>query len=62
MVIRFPMALPLAASLAILAGIGAGVIANRSQADHRFAAAYARTIDPLQMTALPRAAGEHQHR
>lgn len=56
------MALPLAASLAILAGVGAGVLANRSQADQRFAAAYARTIDPLQMTALPPATGGHQDR
>jgi hypothetical protein len=61
--LRFPLALPLAAALAVMAGVGAGVAANRAEATDRFAAAYARSIDPLQMSALPAGpAHAHHHR
>lgn len=60
--LRFPVALPLAAALAVMAGIGAGVAANRAEATDRFATAYARSIDPLQMTALSAGAvAPHHH-
>jgi len=54
-VLRFPSALPLAASLAILASIAAGTgtafALNRTLATERMAVAYVRSIDPVQMTA-----------
>jgi hypothetical protein len=53
--LRFPSALPLAASLAILASIAAGTgtafALNRTLSNDRMAAAYVRTIDPVQLTA-----------
>jgi hypothetical protein len=53
--LRFPSALPLAASLAILASIAAGTgtafALNRTLSTDRMAAAYVRTIDPVQLTA-----------
>jgi hypothetical protein len=61
-VIRFPFAipLPLAASVAVTLSILAGTLAalgvNRSQSADRMAAAYVRTIDPIQMTT-----GAHGH-
>ena len=47
-------ALPLAASLALLLGAGSAVREIRQQHVDRMAAAYVRTVDPLQMTG-------HQH-
>ncbi len=52
--VHFPARLPLAASfavlLAVLAGTGAGLALNHSRATDHMAAAYVRSIDPLQMT------------
>lgn len=45
----FPIALPLAASLAVMIGVGAALSVNQHQTTDAMAAAYARTIDPLQM-------------
>lgn len=59
--LRFPLALPLAAALAVMTGIGAGFSANRAQATEQMATAYARKIDPLQMTALTPPAAIPQH-
>jgi len=42
--------LPLAASLALLLGIGSAVREVRQKHADRMAAAYVRTVDPLQMT------------
>lgn len=54
-ILRFPSALPLAASLAILASVAAGTgtafALNRTLSTERMAVAYVRTIDPVQMTA-----------
>lgn len=54
-VFHFPSALPLAACLAILfslaAGTGGAFALNRTLTTDRMAAAYVRTIDPVQMTA-----------
>ena len=55
-IIRFPFAipLPLAASVAVTLSILAGTVAalgvSRAQTTDRLAAAYVRTIDPIQMT------------
>lgn len=60
-IVRFPfgLSLPFAAGLAVtfsvLVGAGGGALANRSRSADLMAAAYVRTIDPLQMT------GEHAH-
>ncbi len=54
-ILRFPSALPLAASLALLlsiaAGTGTAFALNRTVSTDRMAAAYVRTIDPVQLTA-----------
>ena len=51
--LQFRWALPLAASLAlafaVAVGAGAGAIQGHQARDDRMAAAYVRTIDPLQM-------------
>lgn len=60
-IIRFPFAmpLPLAASLAVTLSILAGTLGalavNQAQTTDRMAAAYVRSIDPIQMT------GGHAH-
>lgn len=58
-VFPFPQALPLAASLAILASVAAGTgtafALNRTLSTERMAVAYVRTIDPVQLSA----AGTH---
>lgn len=55
-VLRFPSALPLAAGLAIIlslaAGAGGAFALNRTVTTERMAAAYVRTVDPVQMTAF----------
>lgn len=55
-VFHFPIALPLAASVAVLlalaAGTGGAFALSHARATDRMAAAYVRTIDPVQMTAL----------
>jgi hypothetical protein len=62
-IIRFPFAipLPLAASVAVTLSILAGTVAalgvSRAQTTDRMAAAYVRTIDPIQMTTT----GAHVH-
>ena len=43
-------ALPLAASLALLLGVSAAMVQTRQKQADRMAAAYVRTVDPLQMT------------
>jgi len=43
-------ALPLAASVALVMGIGSAVQVSRHQHADQMAAAYARSVDPLQMT------------
>ncbi len=52
--LHFPGRLPLAASFAVLlaglAGTGAALTLNHGQSTDRMAAAYVRSIDPLQMT------------
>ena len=54
---HFRWALPLGASIALalaaLAGAGAGLLQTAHARTDRMAAAYVRTIDPLQMTAGP---------
>ena len=59
----FPRQLPIAASfaviLAVLAGTGAGLALNRGQSTDRMAAAYVRSIDPIQMTADTTASHSH---
>jgi len=52
---HFRWALPLGAALALvlaaLAGVGVGALQGSLQENDRMAAAYVRTVDPLQMTA-----------
>jgi len=61
--LHFPGQLPIAASfaviLAVLAGTGAGLALNHGQSTDRMAAAYVRSIDPLQMTADATASHSH---
>jgi len=61
--LHFPGRLPLAASFAVilagLAGTGAALTINHGQATDRMAAAYVRSIDPLQMTAASNASHSH---
>ncbi|MFA6290012.1 MAG: hypothetical protein WC661_21720 [Opitutaceae bacterium] len=61
--LHFPSHLPIAASfaviLAVLAGTGAGLALNHGQSTDRMAAAYVRSIDPLQMTADATASHSH---
>ncbi|MET0263020.1 MAG: hypothetical protein ABW223_08995 [Rariglobus sp.] len=63
--LRFPGAFPLAASLAVLLAIAAGTSTafalNRSQSSERMAAAYARSIDPIQMTDPRTVPHTHSH-
>ena len=55
-ILRFPWALPLAASvtvlLSLLAGTGSALALNRAQAVEHMAAAYVRSVDPVQMSAI----------
>ena len=51
--IPFPVALPLAASLAICLGVATAVLVNRSAQREQLAANYARSIDPLQLVESP---------
>ena len=44
-------ALPLAACLAVVLGVGSAMRESRQEHADRMAAAYVRTVDPLQMTA-----------
>jgi hypothetical protein len=64
-IFHFPSALPLAASLAILASIATGTgtafALNRTLSTERMAVAYVRTIDPVQMTAAGDAHASHNH-
>lgn len=64
-IFHFPGALPLAASLAIIlslaAGTGGAVALNRTITTDRMAAAYVRTIDPVQMTAPDGVHATHDH-
>lgn len=46
----FPLAASIAVTLSILAGSAAGLALNHSRATDLQAAAYVRSIDPLQMT------------
>jgi len=52
-IVRFPWALPLAASVAVLLSIAGGtgwaLALNEAQSADRMASAYVRSIDPLQM-------------
>lgn len=61
--LHFPGRLPLAASFALLfaalAGTGAALSLNHGQSADHMAAAYVRSIDPLQMTAG--ASAPHSH-
>jgi hypothetical protein len=61
--LHFPRQLPLAASFAVLlaglAGTGAALTLNHGQSADRMAAAYVRSIDPLQMT--DDATSSHSH-
>ncbi len=54
-IVRFPWALPLAASVAVLLSIAEGtgwaLALNEAQSADRMASAYVRSIDPLQMSA-----------
>jgi len=58
-IVRFPWALPLAASVAVLMSIAGGtgwaLALNEAQSADRMAAAYVRSIDPVQMSA------QHEH-
>ena len=57
---------PLAAALALIASLGAGtslaVARERSARAETFAAAYVRSIDPLQMHAADARSAGHSHR
>ncbi len=59
----FTPAFRLAAAVCVLvavgAGVGGGLALNQARANDRFAADYARSIDPLQMAS---AHGAHVHR
>lgn len=61
-IFHFPSALPLAASVAVLlsiaAGSGTAFALNRTLSTERMAAAYVRSIDPIQLTA---SAGHSNH-
>lgn len=50
-VVAFRWALPLAASLALVAGVGAARIEARRAHAERMADTYVRTVDPIQMVA-----------
>lgn len=52
--VAFPIALPLAAGIAIVLGVTTALTLNHAQLQDRMANAYARSIDPLQMTAMTR--------
>jgi len=58
-IVRFPWALPLVASVAVLLSIAGGtgwaLVLNESQSADRMASAYVRSIDPVQMSA------QHEH-
>ena len=58
-IVRFPWALPLAASVAVLlsiaGGMGWALALNEAQSSDRMASAYVRSIDPVQMPA------QHEH-
>ena len=58
-IIRFPWALPLAASIAVMLSVAAGtrsaLALNHAEATARQAAAYVRSVDPVQMSAT------HEH-
>lgn len=66
-ILHFPSssAFPVAASLAIIvslaAGTGGAFALNRTVTTERMAAAYVRTIDPIQMTAANGAHVSHAH-
>jgi hypothetical protein len=49
--LQFPATLPLAAGFAIMLGIGSALSMNRSETQSQMADAYARSIDPVRMTA-----------
>lgn len=49
--LTFPVALPLAAGLSLFIGVAAAVSVNHRQSLNLEAAAYARSIDPLLITA-----------
>ncbi len=49
-VLTFPATLPLAASVAIMLGASAAISVDRAQHTDQMATAYARKIDPIQMT------------
>lgn len=57
--LEFPVALPLAAGFAILCGIATAVQVNRLEHRADLAAAYARSIDPLQLAGTPHP--DHSH-
>ena len=56
-----PLALPLAAGLAVVLGVAAAMSVNRSQVRDSMADAYARNIDPVQRTAAGVTATGHVH-
>jgi len=60
-IIPFPLALPLAAGLAVLLGVGSALHVNTRHARDAGAAAYARSIDPLQMADSRAHPHEHPH-
>ena len=56
-ILRFPATLPLAAGFAVVIGVSAAVSLDQRRNTAEMAEAYARSIDPIWMTAEP----EHQH-
>ena len=56
-ILHFPAALPLAAGFAIMIGVFSALSMNRSETQSQMADAYARSIDPVWMTA----ASSHHH-
>lgn len=61
--LHFPQAFPLAACIAIVlsvaAGSGGAFALSRAQSADRMAAAYVRTIDPIQLTSTDHAGHAH---
>lgn len=50
-ILQFPATLPLAAGFAIMIGVFSAISMNRSEAQSQMADSYARSIDPVWMTA-----------
>ncbi|MCF3650421.1 hypothetical protein [Synoicihabitans lomoniglobus] len=50
-ILQFPATLPLAAAFAVMIGVASALAISRTQNQNLMADAYARSIDPVQLTA-----------